>query len=184
MQVCYFTGDVCQVDWLKALLSSAYCRCNTFSGRTINRDAAKVNTARPEGKSSGEGARLPKYDRAQIDSPGFYTSNRCMWQGKGMTVRIWESERNGGRQGAAYFPRHSTLLLKSQASSGKGWSVWWNGALFRRRRTRQWSMAALHGVRQGRRRLSLYHKKVCPRMRIHDARWRPFSSSSRDEYGL
>lgn len=56
MQVCYFTGVMRKVDWQRA--QKAHCSCNTVSGHIINPRAAKFNTDRLEGKSSGRGARL------------------------------------------------------------------------------------------------------------------------------
>lgn len=81
MQVCYFTGVMRKVDWQRA--QKAHCSCNTVSGHIINPRAAKFNTDRLEGKSSGRGARLlwlrryasgvPQTTEPQMDSPDIFT---------------------------------------------------------------------------------------------------------------
>lgn len=57
MQVCYFTGVMRKVDWQR--VQKAHCSCNTVSGHIINPRAAKFNTDRLEGKSSGRGSTPP-----------------------------------------------------------------------------------------------------------------------------
>ncbi len=151
MQVCYFTGDMRKVDWQqhsehRKPTVVATLSLDTLSIRGLPSSTRPDWRGRVQGKEHASFGQAGSYRRQNPNGFSRYfmqtatgtCGDRRGGEGKGMTVRIWESERNGGRQGAAYFPRHSTLLLKPHRLFRKRMECSWNTPLFQHRKMWHW----------------------------------------------
>lgn len=203
MQVCYFTGDMCKVDWQDNSEPRAQSTkpsviatpsLDTLSIRGLPRSTRPDRRGRVQGKedaSFGQAVMLcrvlnttePKWI-LQI----FYASNWCMWQPKERRRKRNDRENMRAREkrrktGSSIFSEAQHPAAQTSSSPQKKNGVLVKYASFSEQEnvalTDGCCAAELHGVRNCRRDQpkGLFLLRNCTCMRIHEVHWPPFSIS-------
>lgn len=156
MQVCYFTGDMCQVDWQK---NSEHRKLSLSLQHRLWTLYQSGGCQGQHGQTGGEEFRerstppLAEPLRCRVLNTTepkwilqiFYASDRYMWQPKvrrrkrddGENMREREKRR---KTGSSIFSeaQHSTLLLKPHRLFRKRIKCLWNTPPFQHRKTWHW----------------------------------------------
>lgn len=205
MQVCYFTGDMCKVDWQDNSERGAQSTkpsviatpsLDTLSIRGLPRSTRPDRRGRVQGKEHASFGRAVMLCRVlNTTEPKwilqiFYASNWCMWQPKVRRRKRNDSENMRAREkrrktGSSIFSeaQHPAAQTSSSLQKKNGVSVKYTSFFSEQENVALIDgccAARLRSVRYCRRdqQKGLFLLRTCTCMRIHEVRWPPVSTFS------